>query len=285
MPESATYSELPLRKKIVYILGFLLLGGTTFLLGVWFMFPDASLERRINAELARQAPIGVKVHHLERRFPLTLLINSVDIAAPGLPLSIESLQARPAWSRFIQLQAGIYISGMMFNGHFDILHTSTGATEIEAKNMHLRAPIPGFSSIEVVAELEHAYIESDIAGAITPQNGSIRLKGVRINGLDNLGLGQEDIDLGDLELTLEANARQLDIELLNPTGTFEIVASGSITPPRLTPRGRLNLQIRIGNIPPQHAQLVELLSLAGVRKDANGYLIRLGGRLQRPFLR
>jgi hypothetical protein len=173
----------------------------------------------------------------------------------------------------------------MFNGPFEVLHTSSGATEIEAQNMRLSAIIPGFSSIRVEADLEHAYLKAKISDAITPHNGIISLQGVRILGLDKLGLGQSAINLGDLKLTLESQERLLQVKLLNPEGAFQLAGSGSITPPNLTPRARLNLQLRIGNIPPEHAQLEELLSLAGVHKDAEGYLIRLGGRLQRPFLR
>lgn len=285
MSDNTTYSELSLRKKAAYILAFLTLSGTTFVLGVWFMFPDASLERRINAELTRQVPFNIKIHRLERSFPFTLKGEQVDVDLPQLPITIAHLRIKPALSSLMQLQAGINASGIMFDGPFEILHTSTGDTEIEAEKMHLSVTIPGFSSIKVEADLDYAYIEANISNAITLHTGRIDLKGVHIQGLDKLGLGQSEIDLGDLEITLETQERRLGIELLNPDGAFQLSGSGSITPPRLTPRGRLNMQLRIGNIPPEHTQLEELLSLAGVHKNSEGYLIRLGGRLQRPFLR
>jgi len=285
MSHSTTYSELSLRKKAAYILAFLALSGTTFVLGVWFMFPDASLERRINTELTRQVPFNVKIHRLERSFPFTLKGKQVDMDLPQLPITITRLKVKPAWSSLLQLQAGISASGVMFDGPFEILHTSSGATKIEAEKMHLSAAIPGFSSITVEADLEYVNIEGNISNAVTPHNGRISLKKVRILGLDKLGLGQSKINLGDMKFTLETRERRLEIELLNPNGAFQLSGSGSITPPRLTPTGRLNLQLRIGNIPPEHTQLEELLNLAGIRKDAAGYLIRLGGRLQHPFLR
>jgi len=285
MSDSTTYSELSLRKKAAYILAFLALSGTTFVLGVWFMFPDASLERRINTELTRQVPFNVKIHRLERSFPLTLKAKRIEVDTPQLPLTIERLKIKPAWGSLILLQPGISASGVMFDGPFEILHTSSGATKIEAEKMHLSATIPGFSSITVEADLEYVHIEANISNALTPHNGRISLKKVRILGLDKLGLGQNKINLGDLEFTLETRERRLEIKLLNPDGAFQLSGSGSITPPRLTPTGRLNLQLRIGNIPPEHTQFEELLNLAGIRKDAAGYLIRLGGRLQRPSLR
>ena len=285
MSEGSTYTDLPLRKKAAYILAFLALSGITFVLGVWFMFPDASLERRINTELTRQVPFSVKIHHLERSFPLTLKGERVDVDLPEFPLTITPLQVSPAWSRIMQLQPGIIASGEMLGGHFESLHTSSGATEVEAENMHLNATIPGFSSIRIEVELEHAHLEANVSDTVTPHTGQISIKKLRILGLDKLGMGPGVINLGKLELHLEARGRLLEVELINPEGAFQLSGSGSVTPPRLTPRARLNLQLRIGNIPSEHAQLEELLNLAGVRKNAEGYLIRIGGRLERPFLR
>lgn len=285
MSESTTYSELPLHRRVIYILAFVAVCGLSFMLGVWFMFPDASLERRINAELTHQVPFEVKIHHLKRSLPFTLKGDQVDVDIPQFPLSIAPLQVKPAWGSLLQMQPGIRASGMMFGGRFEVFHTSSGDTEIEAEMMHLSATIPGFSSIKVEADLKHAHLEGHISKAITPHMGKISLKHVRIHGLDNLGLAQSEINLGDLEFTMEAQDRLLRIELLNPEGAFELSGNGSITPPRLTPSARLNLQLRIGNIPPEYIQLEELLNISGVRKGAEGYLIRLSGRLQRPFLR
>lgn len=285
MSDNTTYSELSLRKKAAYILAFLALSGITFVMGLWFMFPDASLERRINAELTRQAPFNIKIHRLERSFPFTLKGGKVDVDMPEFPLTISPLQIAPAWRSIMQLQPGICASGKMLGGPFEILHTISGATNIKAENMHLNATIPGFSSIRIEGELEHAYLKANVSHTITPHTGQISIRELRILGLDKLGMGADVINLGELELNLEARERMLDVKLLNPEGAFQLSGSGSITPPRLTPRARLNLQLRIGNIPPEHAQLEEFLSLAGVRKKAEGYLIRIGGRLERPFLR
>jgi hypothetical protein len=91
--------------------------------------------------------------------------------------------------------------------------------------------------------------------------------------------------LGNLEFTLRTHERRLQVELRNPRGDFDISGSGSISPPRLNPSARLNIRIRIGNIPAEHAQLEELLGMAGIRKNADGYLLRLGGPLESPYLR
>jgi type II secretion system protein N len=285
MPESTPYTELPLQKKVAYILALVALCSGAFVLGMWFMFPDASLERRLNAEISRQVPFEVRIHQLERSFPFTLRASRVEVDAPQFPVTIASLRVKPAWGSLIKLQAGVHASGQMFDGSFDVIHTGSGATEISAESMSLSVDIPGFSSIRVEADLAYAHLKAQVSDVVTPQEGSLVLKQVRIHGLDTLGLGQKVINLGDLELVLKERERLLEVELLNPQGDFQLSGSGSITPPRLTPSSRLNLQLRIGSIPPEHGQLEELLSLTGVRKDAQGYLIRLGGRLQRPFLR
>ncbi len=285
MAETTPNLKQSLRKRAVYILAFIALSGITFVLGVWFMFPDASLERRINAELARQAPFSSKIHHLERSFPFTLKGKQVSIDIPQFPLIIAPLQVKPAWSSLIRLQPGIVASGILFGGPFEVFYTSSGTTAIKAERMHLSATIPGFSSIRIEGELEYAQIDAHVSDVVTPSHGQIILKGVRIHGLDKVGLGQSVTTLGDLELTLEEQGRLLQLELQNPGGAFQLSGSGSITPPQLSPKGRMNLQLRIDNIPAEHAQLEELLSLTGVRKDAEGYLIRLGGRIERPILR
>jgi type II secretion system protein N len=284
MAGHSTHNEISMRARFTYILGFIALGTITFGTGLWFMFPDASLERRLNAELAAQVPFRVRVHQLERSFPFTLKIRCVEADIPQFRVKVEELRLAPAWGSFLQLQPGLKAEGRVFDGVFRALFTSK-AGELEAKGMHLSGIIPGFNSIRIEAQLEHAHLQADIADAITPRHGDIRISELRIYGLDKVGLGGARLDLGNLEFTLRTHERRLQVELRNPRGDFDISGSGSISPPRLNPSARLNLRIRIGNIPAEHAQLEELLGMAGIRKNADGYLLRLGGPLESPYLR
>jgi len=284
MAGHSTHNEISMRARFTYILGFIILGAITFGTGLWFMFPDASLERRLNAELAKQVPFRVRVHQLERSFPFTLKTRQVEADIPQFPVKVEELRLAPAWGSFLQLQPGLKAEGRVFDGMFQALFTSK-AGELEAEGMHLSGIIPGFNSIRIEAQLERAHLQTDISDAITPRQGDIRISGLRIYGLDKVGLGGAQLDVGDLDLTLRTHERRLEVELRNPRGDFDISGSGSISPPRLTPSARLNIRIRIGNIPAEHAQLEELLSMAGIRKNADGYLLRLGGRLETPYLR
>ncbi|MDY0212053.1 MAG: type II secretion system protein GspN [Desulfuromonadaceae bacterium] len=274
------------QQKVKYAAAFFALTGATFILGMWFMFPAASLERRLNAELAHQLPMPVKMQQLKCRFPLTLTSAHVRIESEQFPIEIAPLELKPAWSRVLRFKPGISVTGKMFGGSFNILHTAdSGATVINARNMHISGTIPGFSSITFQTRLDSAEINATLATDVEVRTGTVSLKALTLTGLKKLGFPEDEINLGDFTLTAHTENQRLQLELINPQGEFGFKANGFIAPPQLTPVARLNIEIRIGSMPPEYAQLEELLSMAGVRKNADGYLLRLSGRLGQPYLR
>ncbi|MFW6387524.1 MAG: hypothetical protein ACOC0G_02480, partial [Thermodesulfobacteriota bacterium] len=111
MAGRTTHNEISMRARFTYILGFVALGAITFGAGLWFMFPDASLERRLNAELSGRMPFSVRVHQLERSFPFTLKTRRVEADIPQFPVGVEELRLTPAWGSFLQLQPGLKAEG------------------------------------------------------------------------------------------------------------------------------------------------------------------------------
>lgn len=274
------------QQLLKYAAAFLALTGATFILGVWFMFPAASLERRLNAELAHQLPVPVKIQQLQCNFPLTLTSSHVRVELGNFPIDIAPLELKPAWGRVLLFQPGITAAGRMFGGSFNILHTTgSGATKMDARNMDLSGALPGFSSITLQTRLDAAEINATLATGVEVHSGTVTLKKATVSGLKQLGFAKDEIILGDFTLAAHTENQRLQLELTNPQGEFDLKVNGFITPAQLTPQARLNLEIHIGNIPPKYAQLEELLSLAGVRKNADGYLLRLSGRLNQPYLR
>lgn len=274
------------QQMIKYTAAFLILTGTIFVIGVWFMFPTASLERRLNTELARQLPVPIKIQQLQCSLPLKLTSAHVRVELEQFPIEIAPLELKPAWSRILFFQPSITATGRMFGGSFNILHTPTsGSTEIKARDMEISGTIPGFNSITLQGRLDSAKINATLATGVEVHTGTLALKAVTLSGLDKLGFDQEQINLGDFNLTAHTENQRLQLDLDNPQGDFGIKINGFIAPPQLTPQARLNIEIRIGNMPTEYAQLEELLSLAGIRKGADGYLLRLSGRLDQPYLR
>lgn len=286
MAKKESAHGLSTQQRLKYTAAFLALTGAVFVLGVWFTFPTASLERRFNAELTNQLLVPVKIQQLKCSFPLSLTSAHVRVGLEQFPIEIAPLELKPAWSRVLLLKPGIIATGKMFGGSFNILHTvNSGATEVNAHNMRISGVIPGFSSITLQALLDSAEVNATLASGVEVHTGTVTLKEVTLSGLDKLGFSKDIISLGDFTLTAHTENQRLQLELANPRGEFGLQVSGFISPPQLTPQARLNIEIRIGNIPPEYTQLEELLSLAGVRKNADGYLLRLSGRLDQPYLR
>ncbi|MDD2557546.1 MAG: type II secretion system protein GspN [Desulfuromonadaceae bacterium] len=274
------------QQKLKYAAAFLALTGVTFLLGMWIMFPAASLERRLNAELAHQLPVPVTIQQLKCSFPLTLTSAHVRVELEQFPIEIAPLKLKPAWSKVLFFKPGITAAGKMFGGSFNILHTAgSGTTEINARNMHIGGVIPGFNSITLQARLDSADINATLGAGVEIHTGTVTLKALTLTGLEKLGLNKDEINFGDFTLAAHTENQRLQLELANPQGVFGLKANGFIAPPQLSPQARLNIEIRIGNMPAEYAQLEELLSLAGVRKNTDGYLLRLSGRLDQPYLR
>ena len=274
-----------IKTRIAYVAGFLLLTGISFCLGIWIMFPDTALERRINTELARRIPFAVKVENIERRLPATLYSRKVYAELAPLPLTIADFKLRPLWSSLLHMDPAAVATGNMFGGSVACTCADSGAATLHARQMLISFPLPELSSVQVELNLERADLEAMLDKQMSLNKAQVHLNAVNISGLQQLGLDSDSINLGSFNAMAVEKNRRLEVKLDNPQGNFGLSAQGFLAPTQISPSTRISLELRIANIPEHLRQLEDLLSIAGIRKNADGYRIRLGGNLGQPHLR
>lgn len=263
----------------------------SFSLGFFATFPDTVLRDRLLSEVNRLLPAGnrLEAETVAIVFPLHLQLSNSRLimeSAPLPELSLATIELSPTLATLIG-RSGLDISARselgMLSGHI----ARSGEVDLQLRNGRLDLPFPEMEKIH----LSGAISSLDLVGQLQAEKGeSIRFNAVfdelSLTGAKQLGLGQDQIPLGQLSTSLSGSGRSLQIDQLSlEGGVVTVKGTGRVMLQRPFSASRLELNLNIRPETAADSNLRSLLELLGpVGKDGS-HTLQLRGRLLSPQMK
>ena len=260
--------------------------GFFFMAGLWLFFPAQALQHRLEQELSQQLLRPVSVGKLALQLPTTLAIASLETAAlPRLTVQLKKLKARPMWLQLLQGRLAINIAAETLDGTINAEIDSTRYLQLVAADLHWDQPLPQLPKIQLTTTIE----QLNASGFIEPINQleqlQLQLSSLQVTGLKQFSAPVDQLNLGRVELQLNQNARQITIDhFLCTGGDLNLTGHGTVVLQRNPIRSRIDLSVSIKPNKNLDPALSSLLPLLGKKQRNGGYLLRVGGTVEKPRL-
>ncbi len=275
-----TSDKLQQAKFIPLVVGFF------FMAGLWLFFPAQALQHRLEQELSQQLQRPVSVGKLALELPTTLAINSFETAVlPRLTVQLNQLKARPMWLKLLQGRFSVALQGETLGGTINAELDSTRHLQLVAADLHWDQPLPQLPKIRLTTTIE----QLNASGFIDPINQleqlQLQLSVLKATGLKQFSAPVDQLNLGRAELRLSQNERQITIDQFSCTGgDLNLDGHGSVVLQRNPIRSRINLTLSLIPNKGLDPALSSLLPLLGKKQSNGGYLLRIGGTVEKPRL-
>lgn len=260
--------------------------GFFFMVGLWLFFPAQALQLRLEQELSQQLQRPVSVGELSLELPTTLVLDSLETTIiPRLAISLKQLKARPIWLQLAQGRLAIKLAGETLGGTIDAELDSSRHIQIFASDLNWDQPLPQWPKLQLTTTIE----QLNASGFIDPINQmeqlQLQLARLEISGLKQFSAPIDQLNLGRIELQLSQNKRIITIEQFSSVnGDLNLAGTGTVVLQRNPMRSRIDLKVNL--IPNKNLDptLSSLLPLLGKKENDGGYLLHIGGTLEKPQL-
>ena len=262
-----------------------------FIFGFFISFPDSVLHDRIVAEVNRLLPVGnsFEAKAISLGFPLRLQLDDaqlvLDSSAPS-ELTLSSVSLSPALSTLIG-HPGVNVEAQSELGTLNGTLSSSGLVDLHLNDGIFELPFPDLPGLKIAGNLTFV----DLAGQLQiDKNEPIRLQvnldDLVLTGVDQFGLSQNSLPLGQVVLGLSGSGRSLKIEQFYLTGgAVTVSGSGKVVVQQPFDASRLDLKLSLRPEAAAGSGLRTLLELLGpVGKDGS-HSVHLRGRLLAPQLK
>lgn len=260
--------------------------GFFFMAGLWLFFPAQALQHRLEQELSQQLQRPVSVGELDLELPTTLAIDSLETTVlPRLTVQLKKLKARPMWLQLLQGRLAINIAGETLGGTINAELDSTHHLQLFAADLHWDQPLPQIPKVQLTTTIEQLNASGFIDQTNQLEQLQLQLKTLQITGLKRFSAPVDQLNLGRVELLLNQNERQITIDQFSSTGgDLNLDGHGSVVLQRNPIRSRINLTLSLIPNKGLDPALSSLLPLLGKKQSNGGYLLRIGGTLEKPRL-
>ncbi|PLX97815.1 MAG: type II secretion system protein GspN [Desulfuromonas sp.] len=274
---------------VAAILGYVFLGLTMVLLGLYLAFPEKALQRRLEFELNRNisGAVSVKSAALSLPFGLTARDIRIRMNDRSIPqIFFDSVEMSPHISALFG-NPGISFNARTGDGKISGSVKQRGPAEIDIDNYLFDEPIQQFSGLKIKGVIRSARLETEVP---TQPDSRTRIEVVAENlnltGLEKVGFSAAEVALGNLELTLNGQGRKLDLERASLSGgDIRASLSGNLSFGRSLPATRLNLTLQVQPTTGLDQSLRSLFDLLGSAGPDASRKLTISGSLARPNIR
>ena len=262
-----------------------------FLISFFISFPDSVLHDRIVAEVNRQLPVGnsFAAKTISLGFPLRLQIDDAQLvldSSSASKLTLSSVSLSPALSTLIG-RPGVNVKAQSEFGTLSGLFSSSGLVDLHLNDGAFELPFPDLPGLKIGGTLTFV----DLAGQLQiDKNEPIRLQvnldDLVLTGVDQFGLSQNSLPLGQLALGLSGSGRSLEIEQFSLAGgAVTVSGTGKVVVQQPFDASRLDLKLSLRPEPAAGSGLRTLLELLGPVGNDGSHSVHLRGRLLTPQLK
>lgn len=267
----------------------LVLLPASFLLVFYLLFPARALQMRLSREAADRFGLRVEASEARLLFPLKLAGRQVTLTPPppyDRPLIIEHFAAAPRWFSLLSGRPGLIFEGKLRGGAVSGTFYSGDSVDLVLRDMTLQEKLlPGQN-----LTLEGVLKNGRFSGPVPPASRGIselvlQLEGIRVSGLEGLGLTGDALDLGSITLGATGQGSTFRIAGLSARGgVIEATGQGSILLGSSPSACRLNLVLRLHPTDRLSPGLRDLLSLLGKPGRDGSLQMQLTGTLANPTI-
>jgi type II secretion system protein N len=261
----------------------------SFLLFFYLLFPVRALHQRLTRVAADR--FGVRVEASESRllFPLKLANRRITLTAPppyDQSLTIEHFAAAPRWFSLLSGRPGLTFEGKLRGGAIRGNLYSDDSVNLALQNMKLQEKL--LSAQDMI--LEGVLKKGRFSGPVPPASRGnselvLELEGIRISGLEGVGVAGGVLDLGRITLSATGKGSTFRIAGLSARGgVIEATGKGSVLLGSSPSACHLNLTLRLHPTERLSPALRDLLSLLGKPGSDGSLQMQLTGTLANPTI-
>jgi type II secretion system protein N len=279
------------RARLVFSLAAAFILLFAFLVSFIMFFPEQPLRECLERTAWQQSGGKVTIDSLSLAPPLGLRLTKIGwqpIDPKWPPITIDSARISPLWTTLLKGDPGVAVQAALSSGTLKSRMTKDGSFEATLAGIVLRPLLPrGF------AYLPEGTIEGSIQGTqmLLPEKRhatfDLTINRFGVGGLKSLGVSNDRLSLGQVNIRGELRGKTLDIkELHNIDGDLGVDGKATLLLGGTPHLCRITANIGITPGPHLDPTLRGLLPLSGVKPDKQGtYRFRIGGSLDHPVLR
>jgi type II secretion system protein N len=262
----------------------------SFLLFFYLLFPVGALQLRLQREAADL--FGVRVEASEPRllFPLKLADKRITLTPPppyDQPLTIEHFAAAPRWFSLLSGRPGLTFEGKLRGGAVKGTCYSDDSVDLALQGMKLQEKLLSAQGLILEGVLKKGLFSGPVPPASRGNSELVlELEGIRISGLEGIGVAGDALDLGRITLSATGQGSTFRIAGLSARdGVIEATGKGSVLLGSSPSACRLNLALRLHPTERLSPALRDLLSLLGKPGPDGSLQMQLTGTLANPTIR
>lgn len=262
----------------------------SFLLFFYLLFPVGALQLRLQREAANRFGLQVEASEPRLLFPLKLAGRRIKLTPPApydRPLTIEHFSAAPRWFSLLSGRPGLTFEGKLRGGAISGAFYPEDSVDLVLQNMSLQEKLLPGQDLTLSGVLK----KGRFSGPAPPASRGtselvLELEGIRVSGLEGLGVAGDGLDLGRITLSATGQGSTFRIAGLSARGgVIEATGKGSVLLGTSPSACRLNLVLRLHPTERLSPALRDLLSLLGTPGRGGSLQMQLTGTLANPTIR
>lgn len=278
------------KPKLRFYLGALASMIVGLVASLYFFFPTAALEERIEHEINGRTPVEATLQALSLGFPPALrtekLTLNIDSPQP-YAMTFDKASVRPLWHTLFGGNPGVAFHTGILGGEGEGTIRRDGSMEFNLTRILVDAPLPALTSLRLSGTLENAQFAAAVPVQPTTESHlEIHLENVKIAGLQAVGMGRDSLFLGAISLLGEGKGKAFRIEQLDSRGgDLKVSGNGTVLLGRTVERSRLNLNVVLSPEQTLDRDIAELINLFRQPGQDGTYRFRVTGTLANPSIK
>lgn len=267
-----------------FYLGALALLLVGFVAGFYIFFPTSVLQQRLEAEIAGRTPMDVRIKSASLLFPPGLQAKGIRLTggSPASEFTVDQISLSPLWRTLLGKNPGLAFHSNVLGGQVAGNLRKDGSLSASLQSLTFSAPVGGALPIQLAGRLG----KGDFQGALPLQSAaqtsiSLALEQIRVSGLAALGLSEDTLALGTVNLSGNGRGNAMKIERLSASGgNLEITGDGTVMLAEPLDRSRLNLNLVLRPGQQLDQTLADLLEVFAQPQPDGSFRLRLTGSLR-----